>query len=126
MGGITFSRSSNGNGRLTSLRGSLLSADDKKRVLVDAGAESGGSLTTKRVSSAIRMLGAGFFQDYTGAKKTRLKTYDQSAFHAEDVDDVDETAYTIEEDFDDDFIETLVQQGDEDAILVSEYEGAIK
>ena len=92
---------------------------------MDAGAESGGSLTTKRVSSAIRMLGAGFFQDYTGAKKTRLKTYDQSAFHAEDVDDVDETAYTIEEDFDDDFIETLVQQGDEDAILVSEYEGAI-
>ena len=107
------------------LRGSLLSSDDKKRVLIEAGAESGGNLTTKRVNAAIRMLGAGFFQDYTGAKKTRLKTYDQSAFLAEDLEEADETAFIMDEDLDDDFVETLVQQGDEDAILVSEYEGAI-
>ncbi len=107
------------------LRGSLLSSDDKKRVLIEAGAESGGNLTTKKVNAAIRMLGAGFFQDYTGTKKTRLKTYDQTAFHTEDLGDADETAYTMDEDFDDDLIETLVQEGDEDAILVSEYEGAI-
>lgn len=107
------------------LRGSLLSSDDKKRVLIEAGAESGGNLTTKRVNAAIRMLGAGFFQEYTGAKKTRLKTYDQSAFHTEEIEDGDEAAYNVEEDFEEDFIDTLVQQGDEDAILVSEYEGAI-
>ena len=107
------------------LRDSLLSSDDKKRVLIEAGAESGGNLTTKRVNAAIRMLGAGFFQDYTGAKKTRLKTYDQSAFLAEDLEEADETAFIMDEDLDDDFVETLVQQGDEDAILVSEYEGAI-
>ena len=72
------------------------------------------------------MLGAGFFQDYTGAKKTRLKTYDQTAFHAEEVGDADETAYTMEEEFDEDWIDTLVQEGDEDAILITEYEGAIE
>lgn len=32
------------------LRGSLLSADDKKRVLIEAGAETGGNLTIKRVN----------------------------------------------------------------------------
>lgn len=107
------------------LRGSLLSSEDKKRVLIEAGAEQGGSLTTKKVNAAIRMLGAGFFQDYTGAKKTRLKTYDQTAFHTEDLAEGDETAYNLEDDLDDDYIEALVQEGDEDAILVSEYEGAI-
>lgn len=107
------------------LRGSLLSTDDKKRVLIEAGAETGGNLTTKRVTAAIRMLGAGFFQEYTGAKKTRLKTYDQSAFHTEDLPEGDETAFAMEDELDDDLIETLLQEGDEDAILVSEYESAI-
>ena len=107
------------------LRGSLLSTEDKKRVLIEAGAETGGNLTTKKVSAAIRMLGAGFFQEYTGAKKTRLKTYDQSAFHTEDLPEGDETAFAMDDELDDDFIETLLQEGDEDAILVSEYESAI-
>ena len=107
------------------LRGSLLSSDDKKRVLIEAGAETGGNLTTKKVNAAIRMLGAGFFQDYTGAKKTRLKTYDQTAFHTEEIPEGDETAFTMEDEWDEDFIDTLLQEGDEDAILVSEYEGAI-
>ena len=107
------------------LRGSLLSSDDKKRVLIEAGAETGGNLTTKRVNAAIRTLGAGFFQDYTGAKKTRLKTYDQTAFHTEEIPEGDETAFTMEDEWDEDFIDTLLQEGDEDAILVSEYEGAI-
>ena len=107
------------------LRGSLLTTEDKKRVLIEAGAETGGNLTTKKVNAAIRMLGAGFFQEYTGAKKTRLKTYDQSAFHAEDLPEGDETAFAMDDELDDDFIETLLQEGDEDAILVSEYESAI-
>ena len=42
------------------LRGSNLSADDKKRVLVDADVTDGGSLTVKRVGASIRMLGASF------------------------------------------------------------------
>ena len=109
------------------LRGSLLSSEDKKRVLVDAGAETDGSLTMKRVSAAVRMLGAGFFQDYTGVKKTRLKTYDQQAFVTEEmIPEVDGDALlATEEDGEEDFIEALVQDGDEDAVLVAEYEGAI-
>ena len=45
------------------LRGSRLSSDDKKRVLVESGAESGANLTVKSVEAAIRMIGSGFFQD---------------------------------------------------------------
>jgi hypothetical protein len=48
------------------LRGSNLSSDDKKKVLVDADAAGSGDLSIDRVGSAIRMLGAGFFQDITG------------------------------------------------------------
>ena len=43
------------------LRGSTLTAEDKKRVLIDADATDGGSLTIKRVAASIRMVGAGFF-----------------------------------------------------------------
>ena len=61
------------------LRGSNLSAEDKKRVLIDADVADGGQLTTKRVGAAIRMLGAGFFQEMTsGRRVSRLKTYDQT------------------------------------------------
>ena len=68
------------------LRGSMLSAEDKKRVLIDADVADKGELTVSRVSSSIRMLGAGFFQEMTaGRKVSKLKTYDQSALAAEDM-----------------------------------------
>ena len=108
------------------LRGSMLTSEDKKRVLIEAGAETNGGLTMKRVSAAVRMLGAGFFQDYTGMKKTKLKTYDQQAFVTEDLPDGDgEALIAAEDEYEEDFIEALVQEGDEDAVLVAEYEGAI-
>ena len=50
------------------LRGSVLSPEDKKRVLVDADVADTGELTVKRVSSAIRMLGANLFQEMTSGK----------------------------------------------------------
>ena len=54
------------------LRGSKLSMEDKKRVLVEAGAERENSeLEMKRVSAAIRMLGSSFFQEYTSGNATR-------------------------------------------------------
>ena len=107
------------------LRGSLLSSEDKKRVLVDAGAETDGSLTMKRVSAAVRMLGAGFFHDYTGTKKTRLKTYDEQAFVTEEIPGDDGEIFVAADEDEADFIDALVQDGDEDAVLVAEYEGAI-
>ena len=68
------------------LRGSRLSSEDKKRVLVESGAESSAEgLQWKKVVAAIRMLGSAFFQDYTGAKRERtMKTYDHLAFNVDD------------------------------------------
>ena len=62
------------------LRGSRLSMEDKKRILVEAGAErEDGELEMKRVSAAIRMLGSSFFQEYTSGKRDKnLRTYDHS------------------------------------------------
>ena len=108
------------------LRGSQLGSEDKKRVLIEAGAENGGVLTMQKVTAAIRLLGAGFFQDYTGAKKTKLKTYDQTAFVAEDDGDAEqETYYTQDEENEDELLDQLAHEGDEDAILVTEYEAAL-
>ena len=108
------------------LRGSLLSQEDKKRVLIEAGAETGNQLTMAKVSAAVRMLGAGFFQEYTGGKKAKLKTYDQSAFLTEEVETPDQDIYAaFDEDAEEDYLETLLQDGDDDAVLISEYEMAI-
>ena len=48
------------------LRGSGLSAEDKKRVVIESNAASSPELNMKKVSQSIRMLGAGFFHDVTG------------------------------------------------------------
>ena len=66
----------------TTLRGSQ--AEDTKCVLIKIGAENGGVLMIKCVTAAVGMLGASFFQDYTGEKKQKpkLKIYDHSAFIA--------------------------------------------
>ena len=65
------------------LRGSVLSAEDKKRVLLDADAANNGQLTVSKVSAAIRMLGAGFFQEMTtGRSINKAKIYDQSTLMA--------------------------------------------
>ncbi len=54
------------------LRGRQLSAEDKKLVLIEAGAENGEVLTMKRVTAAGQILGAGVLQDYTRGKKQKL------------------------------------------------------
>ena len=109
------------------LRGATLNADDKKRVLIDSDINGSGKLTMTTVHSAIRMLGAGFFQEMTSGKRgTKLKTYDQAAMILEEVD-ADDTVYTAmvdDEHNEDDFIDVLVADGDEDACLVAEFETA--
>ena len=108
------------------LRGSVLSPEDKKRVLIDADVVDKGELTVKRVSSAIRMLGAGFFQEITaGRRTTKLKTYDQATLVTEDFDEDLEPAMAAETMEDDDqAVETLAQDGDDDATLVMDFENA--
>ena len=70
------------------LRGSRLNSEDKKRVIVESGAEAGGVLELKKVQAAIRMLGSGFFQEMTGARRDKgLKTYDHTAFTVDEIGD---------------------------------------
>ena len=114
------------------LRGSQLSPDDKKRVLLDVDAASSGQLTIEKVSSAIRMLGAGFFHEITGGKRTKGKTYDQSILMAEGNEGEEvSAAFHTEGDvaeMDDEVFETLIQDsamdGDEDASLIQDFEAA--
>jgi len=68
------------------LRGSQLSADDKKRVLLDVDAAGTGKLSMEKVASSIRMLGAGFFHEMTGQRRQKGKTYDQAILAADSTD----------------------------------------
>jgi hypothetical protein len=110
------------------LRGSVLSPEDKKRVLVNADVADKGELTVKRVSSAIRMLGAGFFQEMTSGKRLgKQKIYDQAALTAEALEESELDQYAMIADnteVDDQMVEALVQEGDEDATLVMDFEAA--
>lgn len=108
------------------LRGSRLTSDDKKRVLVESGAESNGALKLPKVVAAIRMLGSGFFQELTGAKKEKgLKTYDHTAYTMEEISDQEETFWTYDDTVDDQMIESLASEDDEDAALVLQFEDAV-
>lgn len=112
------------------LRGSNLSAEDKKRVVIDSQVSTDGKLTLNRVSAAIRMLGAGFFHEITSGKKSgKLKTYDASTMVADQMEDDDEASQTLhaeapEEINEDEMIDVLVQEGDADAILIADFETA--
>ena len=99
------------------LRGSKLSA---KRVLVDSGAETGGVLTMKKVSVAIRLLGSSFFQEVTtGRKEKGLKTYDQTHFAAARRS---EASWAMFEDAqEEDALEQLAQEEQDDPELAAYY-----
>ena len=109
------------------LRGSRLSADDKKRVLIDSGAETGGTLDMGRVTAAVRMLGAGFFQEVTGQKKEKsLKVYDSNAFVMDDDEEHgDQEVLAVDDLWEEDQLEALVAENDEDAVLVMQFEDAV-
>lgn len=61
------------------LRGSLLSHDGKKRVILESDVDTKGQLDVGRVTQAIRMLGSGFFTELTGQRKSKGKVYDAHA-----------------------------------------------
>ena len=110
------------------LRGSRLAGEDKKRVIVESGAEASGKLDVKRVSQAIRMLGSGFFQEYTGGRRDKqLKTYDHTAFSLEEIVEEPEvdTYWMTEDALDDEALEVLAAQDDEDASMILQFEDAV-
>ena len=110
------------------LRGSQLYAEDKKRLLLDVDAAGTGKLSMEKVAASIRMLGAGFFHDMTGQKSQKGKTYDQAILAAESTDlDDGHTLMATEmpDDFmEDDMTDTLAMEGDDDAVLVADFESA--
>ena len=109
------------------LRGSRLAADDKKRVIIESKAEEGSQLTMEKVTSAIRLLGSGFFQEYTGLRRDKVgKTYDHTVMHVDDEGDVEGEVYAMQDDLpDDEALEILAAENDEDAILVMQFEDSI-
>ena len=108
------------------LRGSGLTPEDKKRVLVEAGAEQGGSLTMQKVQAAVRMLGFSFFQEVTAGKKDKsLKTYDNLGFTVEDEGEEGESWAFVEESLDEDSMEQLALE-DPVAALIVQFEQAIQ
>lgn len=112
------------------LRGSGLAAEDKKRVVVESNLSGDSALTMPKVSQAIRMLGAGFFHDVTGQRRGKTKVYDpETAMIAEDdglMAESSESVYNAVEDTmsEGDVLETLIAEGDEDAIYIADFESA--
>lgn len=54
-------------------------SEDRKRVILEAEASMDGRLTVQRVSEAIRLLGASFFQDLAAQKQSTRKLHDATA-----------------------------------------------
>ena len=113
------------------LRGSLLSSEDKKRVILESDASLEGKLTIVRVQEAIRLLGTTFFQEMTGLSKTsgKTKVYDQvhaALDETENQTEADDPAFTAQHDDvpEEEVMEALVAEGDEDACFVADFESA--
>ena len=107
------------------LRGSTLSPEEKKKVILESDNSLEGKLTVARVSEAIRILGATFFQEMTGQKSTaKQKVYSASTLVTEHDDEDDQVFQAQDDPGEEEFIEALLSEGDTDAALVSDFEAA--
>ena len=76
------------------------------------------------MSEAVRLLGATFVHDMTGARKSvKTKVYGTTTLFAED-DEPDSTVNHVDEYNEDEYVGCLVNEGDEDATLVADFEAA--
>ena len=108
------------------LRNSGLGPEDKKRIIVDAQ----GNLEYKKIVSAIQLLGSRFFGEVqTGSSKSgvRTKNYDVNY-----VDTVEEEAHHVDheaphpvEPDEDQILDVLLAEGDEDALVLQQFEEAL-
>ena len=116
------------------LRGSVLTAEEKKRVILDSDNSLEGELTLKKVTDSVRLLGADFFHEVTGAKKpSRTKIYDNATLMAETVNEEGEPeSGAVEENnaefaamVEEDFVDQMIQEGeDPDAVFLADFEHA--
>ena len=78
-----------------------------------------------RVAAAVRMLGSSFFQEYAFGKKDKtLKTYDHTAFVAEEHDDQHDDWSRYEDEWYEDEIDPNLHD-DEDSALIVQFENAV-
>lgn len=110
------------------LRGSRLSREAKKRVLVDSGAETGGQLEVGKSDGG----GAGAWcrilpRDDWKSKGQEPEGVDANAFVMDEVDEGGDhdVFLTAEDGWEDDYLETLAAENDEDATVVMQFEDAI-
>ena len=115
------------------LRQSTLSAEDKKRILL----EHEGELKYKPVVKSFRLLGCKFFSEFqSGQSSQKTKVYEanvletseaQDGGHHFDAGHSERAFHTQVDDFDheldQEFLETLIAQEDADALTVSTFEG---
>lgn len=102
------------------IRHSQLTGDEKKRIIVD----NKGILTYDATRDAMRLLGSRFFQDLQGGGNKKWKTYD-----VHNTVDEQEPIYTTmsgEEAADEEHAyQVMLEQGDEDAIFINDFEDQI-
>ena len=115
------------------LRNSSMSADDKKRLIV----ESQGSLDYRSVVNNLKLLGSRFFHEvHTGKPNTtRTKTYDTTALFTEDEPQVtsspppvgeEEQGFVLGEHYVDEYlIEQWAEEGDPDAVVCMQFEEGV-
>ena len=110
------------------LRNSALSSEDKKRLIV----ESQGSLEYREVVSNLKILGSRFFHEVHSSgtqNNPRTKTYEANAFIAQEADGhdqaPDEPTYNLDDWTEEEWIESLANDGDEDAAMIMEYESTM-
>eukprot|EP00435_Cladocopium_sp_Y103_P074193 s963_g47.t1 len=109
------------------IRNSGLTSEDKKRIIV----ESAGNLDYDKVVASIKLLGSKFFGEVQAgmSAKTnpRSKTYDVN--YVDDGDqlseEADETAFVSVEASEDAGLEQLLSEGDEDALLIQQFEESL-
>lgn len=106
------------------LRNSGLSAEDKRRVIVEAE----GDLTYTKVTKSLKLLGSKFFQEVQSGSKsgTRSKTYDinytQEDQESEWNQESDDNAFMVSSGIDDATLEAFQAEGDEDALVIQQFE----
>ncbi|OLP87069.1 hypothetical protein AK812_SmicGene31760 [Symbiodinium microadriaticum] len=96
------------------LRQSALSAEDRKKIVV----EMGGTLKYEKVSSAVRLLGSRFFSDLQGQRGAfRNKTYDANMVDEPGADDADRVYHAAA---------ALIAAEDQDALTISSFEDELE
>lgn len=103
-----------------------MSAEDKKRIIIEAK----GEVEYSKVTSALQLLGSKFFGEVqSGGVKVagRTKTYDVNLVDEseQDVEDHDESIFVSMETSEDQALEVLMAEGDEDALTVQQFEDTI-